>query len=122
MAERPADHGPRRVLLEAFCRDSERWHFHECFGAGVVGEQRFHFAAQRTVSGARVVEKRAALTRVSLESSLVQSFHRGPAFHSYSVLRNAISAALSGAGRSSPKSWPFTARVVTPYPLNPVGT
>src|SRR5581483_4349511 len=40
----------------------------------------------------------------------------------YSVLRNAISARRSSAPRSSPNVWPFTARLVTPASLYPVGT
>jgi hypothetical protein len=41
---------------------------------------------------------------------------------SHSDLRNEISAWRSDADKPSPKRWPFTARAITPAPLNPVGT
>jgi hypothetical protein len=40
----------------------------------------------------------------------------------HSVFRNAINALRSSSGRSSPNLWPFTANVLTPYGLKPVGT
>ena len=115
MAERPADQRHLDVLTNAFRRHVHCRRFHEGLSVGFVGEQRLHFAAQGFVSGACVIEKRGALTRLSVESGLMEAFHCGPAFHGlaskvgrlerlYRVFRNAINAALSAGESSSPNS------------------